>query len=209
MSGQLLDLVKTEPLSDPVAQARSSQIMERASFDTGQAPDLVEVMAELRQGRPAFLDTPLPGTATFLDTLIGSHRNKDVRISFRLRHLVFYQQLHHLGGQRKRSAFSILDVSLPRASAIFGQLEPPFQLLDLLRSSARREVPRQTVLNESLTVLITDVLHIDVAHALDEISHRPRCVIKSSGSHLPLRTHEAILEEVREPHRYWPGDVHP
>jgi hypothetical protein len=50
VSSQFLDLVKTESLNDPITQAGSPQIVERANFNTGQLPDLVEVMAELGQG---------------------------------------------------------------------------------------------------------------------------------------------------------------
>jgi len=50
MSGQLLDLMETEPLGDPIAQAGPPQVVECADFDAGQLPDIVEVMAELREG---------------------------------------------------------------------------------------------------------------------------------------------------------------
>ena len=59
-------------------------------------------------------------------------------------------------------------VKLP---TILRQVEYPFQLLDLLRSRACRELMRQAVLNESLTVFIANILHVDIAHARDEISH--------------------------------------
>jgi hypothetical protein len=55
MSSQFLDIVKAQPLGDPVAQAGSPQIVEGAGFDASPLPDLVEVMAGLRQGRPPSL----------------------------------------------------------------------------------------------------------------------------------------------------------
>jgi hypothetical protein len=92
---------------------------------------------------------------------------------------------------------------------IFGQLESSFQLLNLLRSGACREALRQTVLDESLTVLIPNFLHVNIAYELNEISHRPRRFLQSSGSDLPLRAYEAVLEKIRESHRYWPSDIYP
>ena len=91
--------------------------MEGTSLNASPAPDLVEVMAELRQGRPTFLDRPLSDTTELLYTFIAGHRNEDVRISFRQRHLMFDQQLHYVGSQRKRSMLSVLDMPLPGALA--------------------------------------------------------------------------------------------
>jgi len=83
-----------------------------------------------------------------------------------------------------------------KLSTIFCQLEYPFQLLDFLRSRARRKFLRQTVLNESLTVLVSNVLHIDISHARCKISHGPRPVLEGRGSNLSLRAYETILKEV-------------
>ena len=81
-------------------------------------------------------------------------------------------------------------------STIFRQLEDPFQLLDFFRSRARREILCQTILNESLTVLVANVLHIDISHARCKISHGPRPVLEGRGSNLSLRAYETILKEV-------------
>lgn len=87
-----------------------------------------------------------------------------------------------------------------KLSTIFRQLEYPFQLLDLLRNRARRDVLLLTVLNESLTVLIGDCLHIDISSALGKIFHGPRPVHESRDSNLSLHAQETILEEVRQSH---------
>jgi hypothetical protein len=76
MSGQFFDLVKTESLDDPIAQAGPPEIMEGARFDASQPLDLVEVMAELLQRRTSVFDRPLTCLAEFLDTLILSDWNE-------------------------------------------------------------------------------------------------------------------------------------
>ena len=68
---------------------------------------------------------------------------------------------------------------------------------------------RQTVLNESLTVLVSNVLHIDISNAFCKISHGPRPVFESRGSNLSLRAYETILKEVCQSHGYGFSNMHP
>jgi hypothetical protein len=96
-----------------------------------------------------------------------------------------------------------------KLSTIFRQLEYPFQLLDFIRRRAHREVMRQTVLNESLTMLVANVLHIDISYARCKISHGPRPVLDGRGSNLSLRAHETILKEVRQSHGDGFSNFHP
>jgi hypothetical protein len=96
-------------------------------------------------------------------------------------------------------------VKLP---TIFSQLKYPFQLLDFLRCRTRRKVLSQAVLNESLTVLVSNVLHIDIAHAFCKISHGPRPVLESRGAYLSLCAYETIVKEVRQSHGYGFSNVH-
>ena len=53
------------------------------------------------------------------DTLVASHRSKDVRVSLRRGHLVLDQQVHQVGNQRECSLLSVLVVPLPRGLAVF------------------------------------------------------------------------------------------
>jgi hypothetical protein len=94
-------------------------------------------------------------------------------------------------------------------ASFLSELEYSFQLLDLLRSRARRKVLCQTVLNEALTVLIANILHVDIAHARDDISHGFRRFVESRGTNLSLRAYETILKEVCQSHGYGFSNVHP
>ena len=69
-----------------------------------------------------------------------------------------------------------------------------------IRKAARRKVLRQTVLDESLTVFIPNILHIDISHALGKISHGLRPFLEGRGSNLSLRAYETILKEICQSH---------
>lgn len=110
-----------------------------------------------------------------------------------------------LGNLRRLDSTQRVAIEL---TSIFGKLKHPLELFDLLRGRARREVLHLTVLDESLAVFIMNILHVDIADALDEIPHGSCRILKNRGSNLALRVSEAVLEEGRESHRYWPGDIH-
>jgi hypothetical protein len=69
--------------------------------------------------------------------------------------------------------------------------------------------PRMQSEGQLLTVLVSDLLHIDIAHALNEVLHGSRRFTESSGADLSLCACKAVPKEVREFHRYWPSDIHP
>ena len=118
MSSQVLDLMETEPLNDPVTQAGSPQIVKSPCTNTRSVPDLIEVMAELRYRRPAFLNIPLSNLTILLDAVIPSHRDKNVWAAFRLGHLMLNQKSDQFGSQRKCTPFGVLNVPLPRIRTI-------------------------------------------------------------------------------------------
>ena len=91
MSSQFFDLMKTKSLNNPVTQTSPPQIVEGTRPYTRSVPDLVKVMTELRHWTSALINIPLSSPKIFLDTFVPSHRNKDVRATFVLRHLVLNQ----------------------------------------------------------------------------------------------------------------------
>lgn len=94
-------------------------------------------------------------------------------------------------------------------SSVFGKLEGPLQVPDLLGNGCGRGLLVRAILDESLSVLVSNFLHVDIAYALDEIAHGFRRLFESTGSNLSLRTCEAVLKKVREPHRYRADNIHP
>lgn len=94
-------------------------------------------------------------------------------------------------------------------AAVFCQLEHPFEVFDLLSDSARGKPLVKAVLNEPLTMLVSDLLHVDIAYALHEVLYGSLRFSEGREANLPVRAHQAIPEEVREFHRYRSGDVHP
>jgi hypothetical protein len=54
-------------------------------------------------------------------------------------------------------------------AAVFCQLKYPLEVLDFLGDGPSRELVFKAVLDESLTVLVSHLLHIDITYALDEI----------------------------------------
>jgi hypothetical protein len=92
---------------------------------------------------------------------------------------------------------------------VFCQLEDPLEVLDLLGGSSGGQLSVKTELNEPLTMLVSNLLHVDVTYARDEVVHRPCGLLERSGTHLSFRARKTIPKEVRELHRNRIGNVHP
>lgn len=85
-------------------------------------------------------------------------------------------------------------------SSVLDELEYPFQMLHLLRDRRCRDFLTKVVLNELLSVLISNFLHINISYARGEISHDLRRFFEGTIANLSLCAYKTILKEVRQPH---------
>jgi hypothetical protein len=73
-------------------------------------------------------------------------------------------------------------------------------MLDLLPDGRGSDFSVKAVLNESLTMLVSNFLHIDIPDASGEVFHGPCRFVEGRTANLSVRAHQTILKEIRQSH---------